>query len=163
MTSRSKPGGNSMTNHDFTVLDLFDDQDFLVQVKAGHKLFSQGDRPDNVYVLKSGTAHVVVDGRLVEVASRGTILGEMALIDHEPRAGSVLAISDCEFFVIGPDHFEGLIQKRPQFATYVMRVLVRRIRAADRIGSEISQVVADSSDKTGSEISQVMNHWPIRP
>lgn len=156
-------GLTQMTNSTFTVLDLFDEQDFLIHVKAGDLLFKQGDAPDNVYVLKSGTANVLVDGRVVEKATRGTILGEMALIDHEPRAASVLATSDCDFYVIGQDHFEALIQVRPQFATFVMRVLVKRIRAADRIGSEIIQVLTGSQDKTSSEISQVMGNWPIRP
>ena len=152
-----------MTDDNFSVLDLFDDQDFLVHVKAGERLFNQGDIPDNVFVLKSGTANVLVDGRVVERSTSGTILGEMALIDQEPRAGSVVATTDCLFYVIGPDHFEGLIQKRPQFATLVMRVLVKRIRAADKIGSEITQALAGSADKFGIEISQVMDGWPTRP
>src|ERR1017187_4711325 len=128
-----------MSDDIFTAVDLFDDEDFLFHVKAGEKLFNQGDKPDNVYVLKSGTANVVIDGRVVERAARGTILGEMALIDPEPRAASVVATSDCSFFVIAAEHFEALIQKRPHFATLVMRVLVKRIRAANKITSQTSQ------------------------
>ena len=122
-----------MREDTFTAVDLFDDQDYLYHLNAGETLFNQGDQPDNVYVLKSGTADVVINGRVVEQASRGTILGEMALIDLEPRAASVIATSDCAFYVIGPDHFEGLVQKCPKFATLVMRVLVRRVRAADNL------------------------------
>lgn len=122
-----------MSDDIFSAVELFDDEDFAFRVKAGDTLFKQGDAPDNVYVMKSGTASVVIDGRVVETALRGTILGEMALIDPEPRAASVVANSDSEFFVIAAEHFEALIQKRPHFATLVMRMLVRRIRAANKI------------------------------
>lgn len=117
----------------FSAIDLFDDQDYLFHLRAGETLFNKGDPPDNVYVLNSGTADVLINGHVVEKAARGTILGEMALIDQEPRAASVIATSDCTFHVISPDHFEGLIKEYPKFATLVMRVLVKRVRAVDKL------------------------------
>lgn len=115
--------------------DLFRHASEIVTVKDGDFLFREGDRGNELmYVMIAGEADILVGDKLVEKASAGTILGEMAVIEpDELRAASVLAKSDCQFVEINPKRFNYLVTEAPHFALEIMRVLTRRLRNTDRI------------------------------
>ncbi len=114
-------------------LKLFDQEPAQRSVKAGEHLFKAGDAGDFLYVLLSGSAEILVNDVLVENAEPGAIIGEMALIDSEPRSASVLCSSDCQFAVIDHKRFEYLVQQTPFFAVEVMRIMGQRLRRTDKM------------------------------
>ena len=71
-----------------------------VGVPGGTVLFSQGDDGHAIYVLRAGRLGVFVDGghgpRLVHHIAPGEIVGEMAMIAHEARSATIMAIRDSE-------------------------------------------------------------------
>jgi len=70
--------------------------------------------------------------RLSDVAAAaGAIVGEMAMIDESVRSATVIAKTDCKFLPIERERFNFFIQKKPEFAQHVMRVLVDRLRRTD--------------------------------
>ncbi len=116
--------------------ELFHLETDLIVIPAGEYLFRTGDSHDRMYVLMDGTAHVMVDGRIVEEAQSGALLGEMALIDHAPRAACVRASSDCKFVAIDERRFHFLIVQTPKFATHVMKIMAERLRTMNQMLSE---------------------------
>ncbi len=98
---------------------------------AGQLIFSAGDPGDVMYVVKEGAVDVLVHGRVVETIEPGGILGEMALIDREPRSASALAKTDCQLVPIDEARFKYLVQQTPYFALEVMRAMARRLRHMD--------------------------------
>jgi CRP/FNR family cyclic AMP-dependent transcriptional regulator len=115
------------------LLELFRHQiDFQV-VPAGEVLFKEGDRAEFMYVLMSGTAEIIIRNRLLETAEAGAIVGEMAMIDDSPRSATVVAKTDCKFLPIERERFSFFVQKKPEFAQHVMRVLVERLRRTDAL------------------------------
>jgi CRP-like cAMP-binding protein len=114
--------------------DLFRREPNILELPAGQHLFREGEASNGLmYVLVAGRADVRVGELLVEQAITGTILGEMAMIGHEPRSASVQAITDCRFAAINRKRFLYLVAEAPQFATEVMRVLADRLRRADNL------------------------------
>ena len=105
----------------------------LQVLPAGSTLFSEGDSGDSMYVLMSGTADVMLRGKVVETATSGAILGEMAIIDNSPRAASVIARDDCSFIAINAERFNDLTREVPNFAVHVMRAMADRLRRVDRM------------------------------
>jgi CRP-like cAMP-binding protein len=85
-----------------------------------------------MYVLISGTAAIIVNGREIETAEPGTVIGEMAMIDDARRSATVIAKEDCTLLPIGRDRFNFLIQQTPNFALHIMQVISERLRRADR-------------------------------
>jgi CRP-like cAMP-binding protein len=73
----------------------------------------------------------MIDGKLVETVRPGGILGEMALIDAAPRSATAIAKTQCVLVPIDEKRFADLIQRRPEFALHVMRVLANRLRRMD--------------------------------
>ena len=116
--------------------ELFHLETDLTVVEAGENLFRTGDSHDHMYVLVDGTAHVIVGGNIVEEARPGALLGEMALIDHAPRAACVRAASPCKFVAINERRFHFLIIQTPRFATHVMKIMADRLRAMNQLVSK---------------------------
>ena len=112
---------------------LFRDDPRMLAVRAGVKLFRQGEPADLMYVLTTGEARILVGQREVERLLPGAIVGEMALIDREPRSATVEAVTDCEFVCVDEKRFKFLVTETPGFALGVMRVLADRLRNADRL------------------------------
>ena len=83
-----------------------------------------------MFLLRKGRVDILLHDRVVEEIGPGGIFGEMALIDHAPRAAYVVASTDVEVIPIDEKLFVSLVQDAPYFALDVMRVLATRIRAA---------------------------------
>jgi CRP/FNR family transcriptional regulator, cyclic AMP receptor protein len=96
--------------------------------EPGEVIFSEGDKGDKMYVIRSGEIEVERDGKIVETLSGGGIFGEMALIDGSPRAATARAKTACEVAPITEKTFLFLVHETPFFAIAVMRSLADRLR-----------------------------------
>ncbi|MET0726389.1 MAG: MFS transporter [Leifsonia sp.] len=76
-----------------------------VTVAADQVVFSQGDIGDRYYVIESGEAAVVGDGRVVVVLGPGEGFGEIALLRRSRRTATVVARSDLRMQTLGSDRF----------------------------------------------------------
>ena len=76
-----------------------------VRVPAGQAVFHQGDPADRFYVIESGAADVVGDGRLVTALGPGDGFGEIALLRRVQRTATVRAATDLELQALTCDRF----------------------------------------------------------
>jgi len=107
----------------------------------GTAVMREGDAVDCLYIVVFGRLKVMmgeVDGKetILSILGPGEFFGEMGLIDDNPRSASVIAIEPCELLAITKRAFRKCLVENSDLAMAVMRVLVRRLREADRkIGS----------------------------
>ncbi len=113
--------------------ELFRHEIDLLALPADQTLFHEGDKGNLMYVIMSGTALISVNNRLVEIAEPGAIVGEMAMIEDATRTATVIAKSNCMLLPIGIERFNVLIQRTPDIALHVMRVIADRLRKTDEI------------------------------
>jgi len=99
--------------------------------RAGEVIFAEGDPAQELYVIQRGQVEIRKDGRLLDTLTEKTIFGEMALIDHAPRAATAVAATDVVLVPVGEKQFLFLVSQTPYFALNVMRVLARRLRSAN--------------------------------
>lgn len=97
---------------------------------ARSALVRVGTSPDAFYVMLSGSARVDVPGRPVALTA-GDFFGEMALIDGEPRAATVTALTDVLVLMIARAKFLELLAAEPKVALAIMATLSRRLRDAE--------------------------------
>ena len=120
--------------------ELFAHNPTIVRVPAGEVLFSENDEGHLMYVLAMGSAEVIVNNRVVETLSHGSIVGEMGIVSPGPRSATVVATTDCEFVEVDEKRFQFLVQQTPFFATQVMRVMAERLRKQNQLVMPIEDI-----------------------
>ena len=62
-------------------------------VADGQILMKQGDYSTELIGIEEGTADVIRDGQKIASLKQGDLIGEMGLLEHEPRNADVIATS----------------------------------------------------------------------
>ena len=114
-----------------TTGNVFQNNDDFVSFSKGQMVFEADEAGDVMYVVIEGKLQILVGDKVVETVGPEGIVGEMALIESEPRSATVLALTDCTLFPISQRRFTFLVQEKPYFALEVMRVMARRLRLMD--------------------------------
>jgi CRP-like cAMP-binding protein len=99
-----------------------------IRVAAGGNVFVKGDPGDCMYILQSGTIDMVIGDTVIETIGPNEALGFMSMIDEMPRSSTARAREACELSLIDARTFRFMVDEVPNFSTYIMRVLARRIR-----------------------------------
>lgn len=104
-----------------------------VRVPAGGIVFSKGEQGDCMYIVQSGTIDMVIGDTVVETIGANEALGFMSMIDDMPRSSTAKARGECELSLIDARTFRFMVDEVPNFSTYIMRVLARRIRGMSKV------------------------------
>ena len=94
----------------------------------GQVIFAAGQTGDQMFIVRSGNVALKVGETLLETVGPGGVFGELALIDPAPRSATAVAVSDCSLAPVNEFQFHSLVQKVPNLALEVMKVMARRIR-----------------------------------
>jgi ATP/ADP translocase/HEAT repeat protein len=97
---------------------------------AGETLFKQGDFGDSLYVVIEGSLSVLAGEKEQARLPAGECIGEMALLDGNPRSASVRAASDARLLRIKAEAFRGLLASQPRIALALLGTLAGRLREA---------------------------------
>jgi CRP-like cAMP-binding protein len=136
----------------------FTDQ-HIVKLTDGDVLFREGDLSREMYIVQKGALEVfkTVEGRKIVLATieRGSMAGEMSLLESLPRSASARAIGDTTLLVFEPGSFLLKIRRDPTFAFELMKHLSGRIRqtneklmvlvTAEQLSKNAVQELAESS------------------
>lgn len=113
-------------------IDLFRNETEFDRFSAGATIFREGDPGQLMYVVLEGEVRLSVKGLEVDLLGPGGVMGEMSLIDTEPRSATATAITDCKLVPITERRFMFMVQQTPKFALQIMRVIADRLRAMDK-------------------------------
>ena len=102
-----------------------------VTIPSGKTLCEQGTIGREAFIIVSGTAEVRRNKKKVADIGAGTCVGELSLLDHQPRTASVIATSDLTVLVIGVREFAALIDEVPPITHKLMKAMASKIRELD--------------------------------
>jgi CRP-like cAMP-binding protein len=136
---------------------------------AGRVLFAQGEHSDHVVLITSGRVKVFCtteDGRepLLGMRGEGDLVGELAALDHgeHPRGATVVATEAVTAEEIGAAAFRQFLADHPAATMELLRMVVARLRSADRrrvefggfeTTSRLAHLLAELADEPdGSEL-----------
>ncbi len=96
-------------------------------------LFYKGDGGDSLFIINSGAVKIVThDSQENEVVlnqvGAGEIIGEMALLDREPRSAGVVALEETSVMELSREDFMEILSRQPELALSVIRSLISRLR-----------------------------------
>ena len=99
---------------------------------VGEPLFKAGEPPRCAYLIQSGVVDIQVarDGQttLVSTLEAGELVGEMALVDAQPRSATAVAKQTCTCIVVTPAEFQQRLERSDPFVRAMVKVLTRRLR-----------------------------------
>jgi flavin reductase (DIM6/NTAB) family NADH-FMN oxidoreductase RutF len=96
--------------------------------ERGETVIRQGDRSAEAYVILTGRARVVRDGRDVATMGPGQFFGEVAMLDGRPRTADVVAESPLRAVALSRKAVRHALRSEPDLAWRVMEILAGRIR-----------------------------------
>ena len=108
-------------------LNLFRDKE-ATSFAPGQYVFKAGDPGEAMYIVVEGEVDILDGSILLETSGQGSIVGELALIDDEPRSATAIAKTECKLVVVDRRRFQYMVQETPLFALSVMKVLADRLR-----------------------------------
>jgi CRP-like cAMP-binding protein len=108
----------------------------------GERVFLEGDRSDAVFLVVEGHARVfttTMEGNEVTLSVRGPgdLIGEMSALDPgSRRSASVVALDPLRCRVIPSTELQAVLDRRPRVALALLRLIIGRLREADRRRTE---------------------------
>ncbi|MGI5401482.1 Crp/Fnr family transcriptional regulator [Streptomyces sp. CA-135486] len=109
---------------------------------ARSMLLRQGDPGTHVILLASGSTLVTLTGpngerTLLAVRGAGELLGELAVLDAQPRTSSVIAAETCRVHIIPAAGFLAFVEQHDLLAP-LLRHAIARVREADAVRLELA-------------------------
>jgi CRP/FNR family cyclic AMP-dependent transcriptional regulator len=106
-------------------------------------IVEEGLAGDYMYILTEGRVKVTKlsdDGRekILDFLEVGAFLGEMALLEREPRSASVKALTAVRVLALSRGDFMGILRKSPDLSLSVIKELSRRLRTVNDQASALS-------------------------
>ena len=98
---------------------------------AGTVIAQQGDIGNEMFVIVSGSATITKDGRKLTNRGDGDFVGEMALLDGQPRSATVTLDEDSVLLVMHRSDFSQLLDDVPGLARKILQGLSQRLRETD--------------------------------
>jgi CRP-like cAMP-binding protein len=108
-----------------------------VKAAKGEVIVSQGNEGGRLYLIVEGAVRVSRVGKTgrevtVAVLREGNFVGEMSLLDGQPRSADVIATKESRLLVLDRESFLRKVLPLPGIAKKVLAELSKRIRAANQ-------------------------------
>ena len=99
-----------------------------VTFASGEALIHEGDIGDAAYMIIEGEVRVQVGGKDVASLGKDQFVGEMAILDSEPRSATVVATTPIIALKIEREDFYDILNERNEIAQGIIKVLTWRLR-----------------------------------
>ncbi|MFB7746630.1 Crp/Fnr family transcriptional regulator [Streptomyces sp. NPDC058961] len=121
-------------------------------------LLRQGDPATHVIVLESGSTLITLAGTggertLLAVRGAGELLGELAVLDSEPRTATVIAAETCQIRIIPAAAFLTFVEEHDLLAP-LLRHAIARVRESEAVRLELA--TAPVSLRLASALSRLV-------
>lgn len=103
------------------------------ELKKGTILTRQGAAGGLAFIIATGRAEVTRNGRRVANLGPGDVVGELSLIDGEPRSATVTAVTDLEVLELDRRDLVKLMKKVPSVVRKLLESLAQRLRDVDAL------------------------------
>ena len=136
--------------HEFSFLEIETLAEYLQsrQVKKGLLVFREGDRDGTLFVIAEGKVGIIKSGAKkqdhpIATIGMGHTLGEMALIDGQPRSAGAVAVEDLILLAISRADLDRLSNEHPRLAVKLV------LKVAKLLSQRLRQTTSNLADRLG--------------
>jgi CRP/FNR family transcriptional regulator, cyclic AMP receptor protein len=91
-------------------------------------LFAEKTPGGRMYFIIRGDILLSMNGKSLDVAKAGEILGEMSVVTGSLRTATAVARSDCMLVELEGEQFKQALSRQPEFALMLMHMMLSRLR-----------------------------------
>ena len=117
-----------MNKNEIDFLEMFRYSKKYDTYLPGDTIFKKGSMGGIMYIILEGEIEIYVDGSVVGKLFDGQVLGEMELVEDEPRSATAIAKTETKIVPIDRETFLFIIKEEPLFALFVIKDLSHKIR-----------------------------------
>jgi len=109
-----------------------------VEFNVGDSLFREGEKSFHFYIIRRGEVEVYKrssEGKKLPIATveEGQSIGELAMLDHQPRSASARALTKVSAILVSEDAYRELLDDLPEWARAMLESLADRLRKTNDI------------------------------
>lgn len=129
-------GSSLFGGFDRAALDALMSSARVMTVAPDETLFMQGDQPDGCYAILDGVLKVSIIGpegeeALLALVGSGEVIGEMAMIDGQPRSATLTALKPSTLAFLSKARFELFAESHPAVYRHMLEMVVGRLRRSN--------------------------------
>lgn len=139
-----------------------------VKLGADQILFVAGDPGDGCYRVDQGLLKVSITSpsggeRILAILGRGSVAGELSMLDGAPRSAAITAIRDSELSFVSRSAFDAFAAEHPELYRHVMLLLARRLRDTNStvaaasflsLKGRVARALLDLMEAFGQDVGQ---------
>jgi CRP-like cAMP-binding protein len=122
------------------------DAGWEVRFLPGEMLLREGDPPDGLFLILAGSARVTATNdrgeTFLAAVHANDVLGEMGVLDGEPRSGTATAVTICVSYFMPTEPFVDLLERSTKVSNRLLALLTHRLR---RMNSRLLEIPANAS------------------
>ncbi len=99
-----------------------------VELPPNKVFLREGETGDDLFIVIDGEVEVFTDQKSIELLGSGSCIGELSIIDAEPRSANVRTRKKTRLMVLNRKEFLLTLKDNPGIAINVMQVLAQRLR-----------------------------------
>ncbi len=112
-----------------------------VEVPSGHFLMHAGEVGDSLYIITSGEMRVERGGETIAQVGPGKVVGELALMDKQPRSADVIAITPCRLLRLSGEGLSALADRHGTIARGLFHLVSERLREANKRQERVDKLI----------------------
>ena len=103
-----------------------------LSLEAEQRIFMEGDHGDSLYIIIDGQVSVIKEKKEIALLGNGKCIGEMALLDQEPRSADAICITACILLKIDQIGFYELMANNQIIMKQIIKLLTKRLRETNK-------------------------------
>jgi CRP-like cAMP-binding protein len=112
--------------------------------KTGSTIVHQGEKGDDIFILKHGAVTVLVDDQIVGLINApDTVFGEMSYFLGVNRTATIEAVEDSEVIVIPGDTLFNLVFRKPEIGIDLMKILSDRLKVTTKYAVRLERDIIE--------------------
>jgi CRP/FNR family cyclic AMP-dependent transcriptional regulator len=127
-----------MPDDDFETVSVVAEYMEVIKLAAGVKLFDEGSKSRHMAIIVDGRVQIQKftfeeETKVLASLGRGKVIGEMSVIDGEPRSAAAVANAPTTLLIMHQKQYDALVEERPDVAVRLLckiaKSLSQRLRA----------------------------------
>ncbi len=137
-----------------TALEKLCKSSTLVQLEENELLFKEGDPAEKMYIVLEGQLEVYTQNKLIAIRDPYSIIGEMGLINSQPRSANIKAICPSFLLEISKENFSDFVAPSSTAVLELMKTLSERscydLSILDKSAGKLQRTQEDFEGIVGS-------------